>query len=40
MFTEKIDFDPTGDSLASPTELVEINHVTKSFGDKVALKDI
>jgi ABC-2 type transport system ATP-binding protein len=39
-FTEKIDFEPTRNSLASRTELVEIDHVTKSFGDKVALKDI
>jgi ABC-2 type transport system ATP-binding protein len=40
MFTEKVDFEPTKNSFASRTELVEIDHVTKSFGDKVALKDI
>src|ERR1700682_1967251 len=40
MFTEKIDFESTKNSIASRTELVEIDHVTKSFGDKVALKDI
>jgi ABC-2 type transport system ATP-binding protein len=40
MFTEKIDFESAKDSFASRTELVEIDRVTKSFGDKVALKDI
>ena len=40
MFTEKIDFEAATNSFASRTELVEIDHVTKSFGDKVALKDI
>ena len=40
MLTEKIDADSTTNSLASRTELVEIDHVTKSFGPKVALKDI
>lgn len=39
MFTEKMDFE-LKNSFASPTELVEIDHVTKAFGDKVALKDI
>src|SRR3977135_3834597 len=41
MFTERIfDFESAENSLASRTELVEIDHVTKSFGDKVALRDI
>ena len=51
MFTEKIfDFEPGRDqaggsadatnSVAARSEIVEVDHVTKSFGDKVALKDI
>lgn len=40
MFTEKIAPDLTTNSLVSRTELVEIDRVTKSFGPKVALRDI
>jgi ABC-2 type transport system ATP-binding protein len=41
MFTGKIfDIEPASNLVASRTESVEIDHVTKSFGDKVALKDV
>ena len=40
MSSEEIDFESTRNSLSSRAALVEIDHVTKSFGDKVALKDI
>lgn len=40
MFTEKTDFESAKNSFAPRAALVEIDHVTKSFGDKVALKDI
>ncbi|HEV7680752.1 MAG TPA: ABC transporter ATP-binding protein [Pyrinomonadaceae bacterium] len=41
MSPEKIfDFESAENSSAAQTEIVEIDHVTKSFGDKVALKDI
>ena len=40
MFTEKIDSEPNSNSPGVQAELVEIDEVTKSFGDKVALKDI
>jgi ABC-2 type transport system ATP-binding protein len=41
ILTEKIfDFESAENSIASRTELVEIDHVTKSFGEKVALRDI
>jgi len=40
MFTVQADSQLTTNSLAPRAELVEIDHVTKTFGDKVALKDI